>query len=168
MFFYTKPTCKNNDRIVDKPIDVVYNRFYMQMRLLRTKIEQNDSEKKSISITGVVVKGKGGDTILHYPTINLNITTNNDDKNSNIIVENGSYISNVAVNKNYYNAVSFINENVIKTHIINFNEDVIGKKVKIRLIQFLRPVEEFETTKDLVEAMASDVFLAKDYFYLKK
>ena len=40
--------------------------------------------------------------------------------------------------------------------------------MKIRLIQFLRPVEEFATTQDLVEAIASDVFLAKDYFLSQK
>ena len=131
-------------------------------------MEQHNSEKKSISITGVVVNGRGVDTMLHHPTININITTNDDDKNNDIIVKNGSYISNVVVNKNNYNAVSFINDNIIKTHIINFNENVIGKKVKIRLIQFLRPVEEFATTQDLVEAIASDVFLAKDYFLSQK
>ena len=169
MFFNAKPTQEQKGIIADKPIEVVYNRFYMQMRLLRTEIEKNDSDKKSISITGVVVKGRNVGTMLHYPTINLNIATNgNNDKNSNIVVENGSYISNVVVNKNNYNAVSFINKNIIKTHIINFNEDVIGKKVKVKLIQFLRPVEEFATTQDLVNAIASDVFLAKDYFLSQK
>ena len=168
MFFNAKPTYEQKGIIAEKPIDIAYNRFYMQMRLLRTKIEQNDSEKKSISITGVVIEGKGGDTILHHPTINLNITTNNDDSDNNIVVENGSYISNVVVDKNNYNAVSFINDNIIKTHIINFNEDIIGKQVKIKLIQFLRPVEEFATAQDLVDAIGSDVFLAKDYFLSQK
>ena len=66
MFFNAKPTYEQKGIIAEKPIDIAYNRFYMQMRLLRTKIEQNDSEKKSISITGVVVKGKGGDTARRY------------------------------------------------------------------------------------------------------
>ena len=149
MFFNAKPTYEQKGIIAEKPIDIAYNRFYMQMRLLRTKVEQNDSEKKSISITGVVVNGNGRDAMLHYPTINIQIAS-------------------VVYNKNNYNAVSYVNKSVIKTHIINFNEDVIGKKVKIKLIQFLRPVEEFATTQDLVDAIGSDVFLAKDYFLSQK
>lgn len=166
MFFNAKPTYEQKGIIAEKPIDIAYNRFYMQMRLLRTKIEKNDSEKKNISITGVVVNGNGRDTMLHYPTINIQIASDNSDEN--IVVRNGSYIANVVYNKNNYNAVSYVNKSVIKTHIINFNEDVIGKKVKIKLIQFLRPVEEFATTQDLVDAIGSDVFLAKDYFLSQK
>ena len=104
--------------------------------------------------------------MLHYPTINIQIASDNSDED--IVVRNGSYIANVVYNKNNYNAVSYVNKSVIKTHIINFNEDVIGKKVKIKLIQFLRPVEEFATTQDLVDAIGSDVFLAKDYFLSQK
>ena len=166
MFFNAKPTCEQKSAVAKKPIDISYNRFYMQMRLLRTKIEKNDSEKKNISITGIVVNGNGGDTALHYPTINIQIINNGND--DDIVVNNGSYITNVVFNKNNYNAVSFVNDSVIKTHIINFNEDIIGKQVKIKLIQFLRPVEEFATAQDLVDAIGSDVFLAKDYFLSQK
>lgn len=166
MFVNAKITQERRGIIANKPIDIAYNRFYMQMRLLRTKIEKNDSEKKNISITGVVVNGNGRDAMLHYPTINIQIESDNSDEN--IVVRNGSYIANVVYNKNNYNAVSYVNKSVIKTHIINFNEDVIGKKVKIKLIQFLRPVEEFATTQDLVDAIGSDVFLAKDYFLSQK
>ena len=49
-----------------KPIEVQYNNFYKQMRLLRTTIEKNDDDKKNISITGVVVLGNGNDTRLFY------------------------------------------------------------------------------------------------------
>ena len=166
MFVNAKITQERRGIIANKPIDIAYNRFYMQMRLLRTKIEKNDSENKNISITGVVVNGNGRDAMLHYPTINIQIESDNSDEN--IVVRNGSYIANVVYNKNNYNAVSYVNKSVIKTHIINFNEDVIGKKVKIKLIQFLRPVEEFATTQDLVDAIGSDVFLAKDYFLSQK
>ena len=73
MFVNAKITQERRGIIANKPIDIAYNRFYMQMRLLRTKIEKNDSEKKNISITGVVVNGNGRDAMLHYPTINIQI-----------------------------------------------------------------------------------------------
>lgn len=168
---FNAKTLQNGNDIVEKPIDIAYNRFYMQMRLLRTTIEKNDTEKKNISITGVVVNGCGRDAALYHPTINIQIKNDNEDDCGDggaIFVKNGSYITNVVFNKNNYNAVSFVNQSVIKTHIINFDENIIGKKVKIKLIQFLRPIEEFATTKELVEAIASDVFLAKDYFLSQK
>ena len=48
MFVNAKITQEQRENIANKPIDIAYNRFYMQMRLLRTKIEKNDSEKKNI------------------------------------------------------------------------------------------------------------------------
>ena len=150
-----------------KPIEVQYNNFYKQMRLLRTTIEKNDDDKKNISITGVVVLGNGNDTRLFYPTANISIKVNESDTNG-LVVRNGSYIANLVCDKHNYNAVAFVNNALVKTHIIDFNENIIGKRIKVRFIQFLRPVEEFATTQDLVDAIGSDVFLAKDYFLSQK
>lgn len=157
----------NAKRVVEeglsKPLDVSYNRFYKQMRQLRTLIEKNNSMMRYVSIVGTVISGTGRDTRLFYPTANIQINVDNNDGNS-IAVKNGSYISNLVINKVNYDAVAFVNKSLVKTHIIDFNENIFGKRITVRLIQFLRSVEAFETDQDLINAIASDIFIAKDYF----
>ncbi len=112
-------------------------------------------------IQGKVVAGKGVGRKLGFPTANVKI---NDEKK--IIPKNGVYETTVIINNNQYKAVCNIgfqptiaedNKRTIEVHIIDFDKNIYGEKIKLLFLKRIRDEKKFETTKELISAIKKDL-----------
>jgi riboflavin kinase / FMN adenylyltransferase len=124
------------------------------------------------SITGVVLHGDGRGKSLGFPTANVDVfeefVTPND----------GVYLGYVNIlSKKFANpglpSIMNIGSNPtfkgkrkwIENHIINFNEDIYGCKIKVSFLKKLRDEISFQNKEELVNQIKKDLDLAKKYYF---
>ncbi len=101
-----------------------------------------------------------------FPTVNQQL-----DKNL-VTPKFGVYASAVTVNGKDYPAVSnigirptfLLKEPLSETHIIGFNDDLYGKKVEIKLLDYLREEMRFGSADDLKNTLGADKAAAEKIF----
>ena len=140
---------------------------------IRSLLENGDVEKANMllaanySITETVVKGKQLGRKLGLPTINQNT------KNKDLILKNGIYSTICTIDNDKYYGITNVgirptvdNNQVknIETHIINFQGDCYGKKVKIEFVSRVRDEIKFNNVEELKSQIQRDIQTAKDYF----
>ncbi len=112
------------------------------------------------SFTGIIVKGQQIGREIGFPTANLEIIERN-----KLVPPHGIYAvfawvdgkkhkgmmyrGNRPVLKDYHNIT-------IEVNIFDFNQDIYGKKMKIELLEYLRPDKNFESLEGLVIQLADD------------
>lgn len=135
--------------------------------LFEGKIQRvNELLGRRYSFTGEVVHGKHVGRLLGFPTANLQI-----DETMNLI-KSGVYISKVKIGKVYYEALTNIGFNPtfdqkelnVESYILNFNEDLYGRKIKVEFVKRLRDELRFDSKDALVKRMHRDVEEAIAYF----
>ncbi len=112
---------------------------------------------------GKVRKGQNRGKHLGFPTANVDLHHK---------ISEGVYLSTVKINKDQCSALTFIgnattfNENKYhsETYILNFDKDIYGMYVSIKLLKKLRGNVKFKSEKELIKQMEKDTKLAKDYF----
>ena len=55
----------------------------------------------------------------------------------------------------------------VETNLFDFNEEIYGKKIDVKLMHFLRPEMKFNSIEDLKKQMENDTDFAKEMFLLK-
>ena len=113
---------------------------------------------RGYSIFGIVKKGDGRGNDLGYPTANIY-------PKNEIMLKNGVYAAYVYLDgKKYKSAVNVgLNptfkgkEKHIEAFLIDFDEDIYGKKIEIEFVQFVRSEKRFKKIEDLVSQIGSDV-----------
>ncbi len=113
------------------------------------------------SFTGEVVKGQQIGKEIGFPTANLLVTEKN-----KLLPPHGIYTAFVHLpdGKLRKGMMYRGNRPVLKDHdnvtievnIFDFNEDIYGQKVKVELVQFLRPDRYFDSLESLVIQLADD------------
>ena len=151
-----------------------FNNKRVSSSLLRQAISEGDMDLstqylgRNYSISGNVIKGKGiGNTVLGYPTANLDISSV-----ETIIPANGIYATQVKLDgKEFIGATSigynptFNNEEKsIESFIIDFNENLYGKDIEINFIKWIRAEESFDNTVELQKQMTDDINQIKQLF----
>lgn len=109
-----------------------------------------------IEITGVVKKGKGRGRELGFPTANILL---------NRTVSEGVYASIITIDNHPYKAASFVgraetfgeNELQLESYILDFNRDIYGTEITVKLIKKLRQSKKFPSVKSLITAIGVDV-----------
>lgn len=109
-----------------------------------------------IEITGVVRKGKGRGKNIGFPTVNITL---------NRTVPEGVYASIVKIKTQTYRAASFVgraetfgeNELQLESYILDFNRDIYGTEITVKLIEKLRESKKFPSVQSLVTAIRKDV-----------
>ena len=109
-----------------------------------------------IEITGVVRKGKGRGKDMGFPTANILL---------NHTVPEGVYASIVTIDNHTYQAASFVgraetfgeNELQLECYILNFNRDIYGTEISVKLIEKLRESKKFPSIQSLITAIKEDV-----------
>ncbi len=116
--------------------------------------------------TGIVTKGKQLGRQLGFPTANLIIP---EDK---LTVRRGVYASRLTLGKEVYNGVTNVGRrptfddsdaDTVETYIFDFDEDIYGARIKVELLEFLRPETRFTGPEELAQTVASDKINAKTY-----
>lgn len=111
-------------------------------------------------IKGTVIKGMGLARKLGFNTANIKWPDN--------IVKPpyGVYFGGVELNNIQYNAlinwgvkptVDDKNEPVLEAHILNFNEDIYGKEIKVSLKKPIREEKKFNNIEELKFAISDDI-----------
>ncbi len=109
-----------------------------------------------IEITGVVRKGKGRGKELGFPTANILL---------NHTISEGVYAAIVKVENHMYKAASFVgraetfgeNELQLESYILDFNRDIYGTVITVKLLRKLRESKKFSSVQSLVTAIGEDV-----------
>lgn len=126
----------------------------------------NELLGRNYSFTGEVVKGKQVGHLLGFPTANLQV---NETMN---LIKSGVYISRVKVGKTYYNSLTNVGFNPtfkqkdlnVETFILDFDENLYGRKIKVEFVKRLRDELKFDSKDALIERMHRDVEEALAYF----
>ncbi len=116
-------------------------------------------------IMGRVVHGDKRGTKLGVPTANIIPSQ------KKLLPPNGVYVARAVVDNHYYNAVVNIgrrptvdgNSLVVETHLIGQNLDLYDKTLRIYLLDFIRPEQEFASLEDLKQQILEDIHKAERY-----
>ncbi|WP_266366562.1 bifunctional riboflavin kinase/FAD synthetase [Tellurirhabdus rosea] len=116
------------------------------------------------SLTGTIVKGRQLGRTIGFPTANIQI-----DDHEKLIPANGVYAVDVlyrnqllqgAMNIGTRPTVAGTNR-TIEVYIFDFNQDIYGEHLTVKLRAYLRPEMKFNGLPELVEQMNRDVERAK-------
>ena len=117
-------------------------------------------------LNGVVVNGKKLGGKIGYPTANISI-----EEDYKLIPKTGVYVVKATINKNSVFGMMNIgnrptvngNYQTIEVHFFDFNQDLYGKKLTIKLLYFLRNEEKFDSLDALIHQLKEDEKTAKNY-----
>ena len=121
---------------------------------------------KDYDLTGTVADGKKLGRSLGYPTLNLQFPENK------ILPRLGVYSSVTVIGYDTYNSITNVgrrpsvddgDEVNIETFIYDFNDDIYGREVSVKLTHFLRDERRFESLEALKDQIAIDIDEASKY-----
>lgn len=115
------------------------------------------------SLFGRIVRGDGRGKGLGFPTANILL-------HRQLYPKKGVYVSRVVLEGREYPSITNIGQRPtfdggtavkVETHILDFNEDIYGKELRVKLIDFLRPEMKFSGIDQLVSQIQDDVEKAR-------
>ena len=132
---------------------------------IRNSINQGDiktTEKylgRSFNLTGKIVKGDGLGKKINYPTANIFI-----EETYKIIPKDGVYLVETIIKDKLFKGMMNIghrptigtNVKSIEVHLFNFNEDIYGKVISIKMISKIRDEKKFSSIEALKEQLVKD------------
>ena len=118
------------------------------------------------AVDGTVVQGQKRGRDLGFPT--ANVCAENE-----LVPPAGVYATTVSIDGTAHPSITNIGtrptfesagENVIETHVIDFDKDLYGSRIRIGFVQRLRDEKKFDGIDALKTQIASDRMRAKDLF----
>jgi len=117
---------------------------------------------RHFSLEGTVVRGDGRGRGLGFPTANLATA-------KDLLPKNGVYAVKVRLGGHYYDGVANLGKNPtfpgatggVEVHLLDFEQDIYGKPVRIYFIDRLREERVFTGPEALVEAIHADINKAR-------
>ncbi|MHB8065143.1 MAG: riboflavin kinase, partial [Ruminiclostridium sp.] len=122
---------------------------------------------RNYSITAEVVSGRRVGNTIGFPTANIH------PERFLVLPANGVYITKTLLDGKLYNSMTNVGYNptfedvkqkTVETHIIDFNQDIYGKKIEVFFLKKIRDEKRFESVRCLVEQIARDMQETKEYF----
>ena len=118
------------------------------------------------TIEGIVIKGDGRGHKIGIPTVNI------EHDKKRLLPKKGVYVTLASVNNHTYPSVTnigvrptFYDNNLetpsIETHILNFNDNIYNKKIKIDFIDFARNEKKFSDVSTLISQINQDISFAQ-------
>lgn len=156
-------TSKNNIllNIIDpvKSDGIALSSTYIRELIKTGEIEKaNELLGYSYTIDGIVIHGKKLGNKMGFPTANI------DPDVKYVIPKYGVYDSDIIVDGITYKAATNIGKNPtieneglrVEAHILDFKDNIYGKKVALKLIKFLRPEIKFDNVDELFKQIEKD------------
>lgn len=56
------------------------------------------------------------------------------------------------------------NAPVLEVHILNFNENIYGEKLRVEFIDFIRHEQKFDSVENLIAQIKSDILACKGFY----
>lgn len=106
---------------------------------------------------GIVEQGSKRASALGFPTINIPLSEKN---------LSGIYAAKVTSGINEYLAAAYADpkRNILEAYLLDFDDDLYGKKVSITLYDKIRDSREFPDDESLKKQIAEDVEAVHAYF----
>lgn len=106
--------------------------------------------ERPFEIEGYVIHGAQLGRKLGFPTINIL-------PKDSILPRLGVYAARVEIDMKFYNAVANIGTRptvngegiLLEAHILNYNKDLYGRRLRVQLIEFIRPEQKFDSIEEL-------------------
>jgi riboflavin kinase/FMN adenylyltransferase len=122
---------------------------------------------RNYSFSGLVKKGRQLGRTIGFPTANVHT-----EKTYKLIPAKGVYAVLVYLRDKVYHGVMNIGSRPTvegegitqEVHILNFDDDIYGEKLKVEIFSFLRKEKKFDNIKDLVEQIRLDCESVKIIF----
>jgi len=156
--------------VVGIPAVTLSNGELVSSTAIRQAIEAGDLVKaaamlgRDYTILGTVVRGENLGKKIGFPTANLSAHSEQFPKNGVYFAQatlNGTIYPGV-VNLGYRPTVSGVNsERVLEIYLLDFDQDIYGKDIEVRFVQYLRPERKFESVDALVRQIELDVQQAR-------
>jgi riboflavin kinase/FMN adenylyltransferase len=117
---------------------------------------------RPFNLQGKVARGEHRGTGVGFPTVNLDVDARM------ALPPDGVYATLAYIDGQEYQAATNIgtrptfgdaNQRTIESFILNYNQDIYGKEVKIEVIQRLREERHFDSVEELKKQIAEDVRL---------
>lgn len=117
---------------------------------------------RPFAMEGVVIRGKQLGRTLGFPTVNL-------DYDKRFVLPRGGVYYTIVEYKNRiyrgitdvgYNPTTEDNKLSIETHILDFNENVYGEKIKVYFLERMREEKKFDSISELGEQLKKDKLYA--------
>jgi riboflavin kinase/FMN adenylyltransferase len=121
---------------------------------------------RAYGIEGVVIRGHGIGRQLLYPTANLEFQ-------NRVLPADGVYVTLALVEGVWYRSVTNIGkrptfggelESKVETHLIDFDDDLYGKTLRVRMLHRLRGEKKFNGVNELRAQITRDRDRAVRYF----
>lgn len=140
--------------------------------LIKKYIRNGEIEKankllnRPYSISGIVCEGYKNGRKIGFPTANINL-----DENYVIPLE-GVYLSFVYVGEKKLKAITSISTHptinalakpILETYIIDFDENIYGKLIKVEFIRYMRRIIKFPNLNELKKQLEKDKEFAKKH-----
>lgn len=143
---------------------------------IRKALESGDMQTANLylgyefMLTGTVTKGKGLGRQIKFPTANLHI-----EETYKLIPQNGVYVVKSAFKGNTVFGMMNIGFNptvngtskTIEIHFFEFEENLYGKKMQVRLLTRLRDEKKFNSLEDLKAQLVKDKESATNFIQKK-
>ncbi|PYG88418.1 riboflavin kinase/FMN adenylyltransferase [Ruminiclostridium sufflavum DSM 19573] len=122
---------------------------------------------RNYSITAKVVNGRRVGNTIGYPTANIH------PERFLVLPANGVYITKTLIDGKFYNSMTNVGYNPtfedckqknVETHIIDFNQDIYGKKIEVFFLKKIRNERKFESVEHLIQQISKDMLEAREYF----
>ena len=137
---------------------------------IREAIAEGNIEKAnsylgySYLLTGKIVKGDGLGRKINYPTINLHI-----EEEYKLIPKTGVYIVKTRIDNSIVYGIMNIGfrptldgkYQTIEIHLLDFNSNLYGNKVQIKVLKRLRAEKKFDSVESLTEQIQEDEKIAR-------
>ena len=130
--------------------------------------EANDMLGRPYSLEGPVIHGEHRGNKLGFATANISIPEDR------LLPARGVYACRGMVDGKTYQAVTNIGIRPtfanpleyprVEPHLLDLNEDLYGKNLKIELLEYLRPEQTFANAADLIAQVNRDISKTKELF----
>lgn len=143
---------------------VKYNEKIISSSRIRKSIlngkvnEANEMLNRKYMISGTVVKGRQLGRTFGFPTANIELDY------KYILPEIGVYYTNVEYNENKFKGITNIGTNptvngnslTIETNILDFDENIYGKQIKLYFVDKIRNQKKFDSIDELINQLKKD------------
>lgn len=156
---------RTNDCVFYKDIEVSSTQIRKALSIGNVNLA-NSMLNEDYVISGEVVHGNKIGKTLGYPTANIKV-----DKHK-LLPLYGVYVCTIEVEENEYLGIVNIGYRptiknspvTIEANLFNYSDDLYGKKIKIKIKEFLRKEIEFESLEFLKKQIELDIEQAHQYF----
>jgi riboflavin kinase/FMN adenylyltransferase len=109
------------------------------------------------SYSGIVKKGLGRAASLGFPTVNIPLSDS---------AVAGIYVARVIAGKEIHHAAAFADPSrrLLEAFILDFSDDLYGKRITIELHRKLRDSRQFDDDESLREAIKDDITRVRLFF----